>query len=216
MPPKTDKPLRIAILISGRGSNMQALVNTINTARLPVEVCVVLANKANAKGLAWAQAQNLPTHIISHTDFSTRADFDAALLQYLQSLELDYILLAGFMLVLGKKLVESLNGKIINIHPSLLPAFPGLHTHQQALAAGVQVHGCTIHFVTPVLDHGPIIAQGAIAVQANDSADDLAARLLPVEHQVYSQVLQWLAAGTVKLETNGLVTIDGVKSRLTF
>lgn len=208
-----ERPLRVAILISGRGSNMQALAQTVAAERLPVDICTVLANRPDAAGLAWARAQGLPAEALPHKAFDSRDAFDAALLARLDALQPDYILLAGFMRVLGSDFVCHFDGKIINIHPSLLPAFPGLHTHQQALAQGVQWHGCTVHFVTPVLDHGPIIAQGAIPVLAGDTPDHLAARLLPVEHQVYTQVLRWLAEGRVSLCADGRVQLDGAPHR---
>ncbi|MGB6240980.1 MAG: phosphoribosylglycinamide formyltransferase [Castellaniella sp.] len=208
-----ERPLRVAILISGRGSNMQALVDAVMADHLPVRVCTVLANRADAAGLDWARAKGLQAECLSHRDFDSRDAFDAALRARLDALAPDVILLAGFMRVLGHDFVRHFNGRIINIHPSLLPAFPGLHTHQQALAQGVQWHGCTVHFVTPVLDHGPIIAQGAIPVLASDTPDSLAARLLPVEHQVYVQVLRWLAEGRVTLKDDGRVQVAGVDHR---
>ncbi|WP_323017958.1 phosphoribosylglycinamide formyltransferase [Castellaniella sp.] len=208
-----ERPLRVAILISGRGSNMQALVRAIAAERLPVQVCTVLSNRADAAGLDWARAQGLPAESLSHRDYDSRDAFDAALLARLDALAPDVILLAGFMRVLGSDFVRHFDGRIINIHPSLLPAFPGLHTHQQALAQGVQWHGCTVHFVTPVLDHGPIIAQGAIPVLGGDTPDDLAARLLPVEHQIYVQVLRWLAQGRVSLYDDGRVEVSDAPHR---
>ncbi|MGB6009217.1 phosphoribosylglycinamide formyltransferase [Castellaniella sp.] len=208
-----ERPLRVAILISGRGSNMQALVDVVAADRLPVQVCAVLSNRADAAGLDWARARGLPAESLSHRDFDSRDAFDAALLARLDALAPDVILLAGFMRVLGADFVRHFNGRIINIHPSLLPAFPGLHTHQQALAQGVQWHGCTVHFVTPVLDHGPIIAQGVIPVLASDTPDGLAQRLLPVEHRVYAQVLRWLAEGRVALQEDGRVQVAGVEHR---
>lgn len=208
-----ERPLRAVILISGRGSNMQALVDVVAAERLPVRICAVLSNRADAAGLDWARARGLPAECLSHRDFDSRDAFDAALLARLDALEPDVILLAGFMRVLGNDFVRHFNGRVINIHPSLLPTFPGLHTHQQALAQGVQWHGCTVHFVTPVLDHGPIIAQGVIPVLASDTPDSLAARLLPVEHRVYAQVLRWLAEGRVTLEEDGRVRVAGVEHR---
>lgn len=208
-----ERPLRVAILISGRGSNMQALVETVAAECLPVTICTVLSNRADAAGLGWAHDQGLPTTALPHRDFGSRADFDAALLAELDALDLDYILLAGFMRVLSAPFVRHFAGRIINIHPSLLPAFTGLHTHEQALNQGVQWHGCTVHFITPVLDQGPIIAQGVIPVSGDDTPDTLAARLLPVEHQVYAQVLRWLAQGRVSLQADGRVRVADVPHR---
>lgn len=213
MPHSPDRPIRVAILISGRGSNMQALAETVAAEGLPVDICTVLSNRADATGLDWARARGLPAEVLAHRDFASREAFDAALQARLDALAPDYILLAGFMRVLGADFVHHFDGRIVNIHPSLLPAFPGLHTHEQALAQGVQWHGCTVHFVTPVLDHGPIIAQGAIPVQVDDTPDTLAARLLPVEHQVYTQTLRWLAQGRVRLGADGRVAVADVPHR---
>ncbi|HEX7387097.1 MAG TPA: phosphoribosylglycinamide formyltransferase [Castellaniella sp.] len=192
---------------------MQSLVQAVTDEHLPVRICSVLANKPEAAGLSWARDQGLPVAVLSHRDFAHRAEFDAALQSHLEQLEPDYILLAGFMRVLGADLVRRFRGRIINIHPSLLPAFPGLHTHAQALIQGVQWHGCTVHFVTPELDHGPIIAQGIIPVLASDTPDVLAQRLLPVEHYVYAQVLRWLAKRQVHLGQDGQVVVDGETHR---
>jgi phosphoribosylglycinamide formyltransferase-1 len=205
--------VRVAILISGRGSNMQSLVQAVTAENLPVEICTVLSNRADAAGLAWARERGLPTDLLPHADFGSRQAFDAALQARLEQLAPDYVLLAGFMRVLGADLVHRFQGRIINIHPSLLPAFPGLHTHQQALAQGVQWHGCTVHFVTPELDHGPIIAQGVIPVRAGDTPERLADRLLTVEHRVYAQVLRWLAWRRVCLMPDGRVQVQGESHR---
>lgn len=204
---------RIVILISGRGSNMQAIVETIRKQGLPAQVCAVIANKADAPGLAWAQQQGLDTQVVPHREYASREAFDAALAQAIEACQPHYVLLAGFMRVLTPGFVEQFNGRLINIHPSLLPAFPGLHTHQQALALGVQWHGCTLHFVTPVLDHGPIIAQGIVPVRANDTPDDLSARLLRVEHRLYADVVRWLAEGRIALDAMQRVQVRGVASR---
>lgn len=216
MPATSEQQLRIVILISGRGSNMQALVQAIKQEQLPVEVAAVVANRPDAAGIQWAQSQGIDTNIIDHHNYASRASFDAALSDYLMRIQPDYILLAGFMRVLGADLVARFDGKIINIHPSLLPSFAGLHTHEQALKCGVQVHGCTVHFVTPVLDNGPIIAQGIIPVLNSDSTDTLAARLLKVEHQVYTQVLRWLAADLIQLLPDGKVLVADNAHRAIF
>jgi len=187
MPHSPDRPIRVAILISGRGSNMQALAETVAAEDLPVDICTVLSNRADAAGLDWARAPGLHADVLAHREFGSRDAFDAALRARLDALAPDYILLAGFMRVLGADLVRHFEGRIINIHPSLLPVFPGLHTHEQALSQGVQWHGCTVHFVTPELDHGPIIAQGAIPGLDGDTPDTLAARLLAAPDPVYTQ-----------------------------
>ncbi|TEA78050.1 phosphoribosylglycinamide formyltransferase [Allopusillimonas ginsengisoli] len=207
---------RLVVLISGRGSNMQAIVNTVNTARrqgCAAQVCAVVSNKADAPGLAWARAHDIETVVVPHRDYTTREAFDAALADTIEARQPDYVLLAGFMRVLTPGFVEQFNGRLINIHPSLLPAFPGLHTHQQALATGVQWHGCTVHFVTPVLDHGPIVAQGMVPVLAQDTPDKLAERLLRVEHRLYTDVVRWLIEGRVELDAMQRVRVRDVASR---
>jgi phosphoribosylglycinamide formyltransferase-1 len=204
---------RIVVLISGRGSNMQTIVNTVRELSLPAEVCAVIANKADAAGLEWAASQGIHTEVVAHRDYQTREDFDAALASAVDAHQPHYVLLAGFMRVLTPVFVERFNGRLINIHPSLLPAFPGLHTHQQALATGVQWHGCTVHFVTPVLDHGPIVAQGIVPVLAGDTPDDLAGRVLTVEHRMYADVVRWLSEGRVSLDAMQRVHVRGVASR---
>lgn len=204
---------RIVILISGRGSNMQTIVNTVRDRALPATIAAVMANKADAAGLAWAQARGIQTGVVPHRDYASREDFDAALADAIDAHRPHYVLLAGFMRVLTPAFVERFNGRLINIHPSLLPAFPGLHTHQQALATGVQWHGCTIHFVTPVLDHGPIVAQGVVPVLAGDTPEDLAGRVLQVEHRMYADVVGWLAEGRVSLDAMQRVQVAGIASR---
>lgn len=204
---------RLVVLISGRGSNMQAIVNSVRNHALPAEICAVIANKADAAGLQWARDQGLTVHAVAHRDYDTRVDFDTALAKVIDDYRPDYVLLAGFMRVLTPGFVEHFNGRLINIHPSLLPAFPGLHTHQQALALGVQWHGCTVHFVTPVLDHGPIIAQGIVPVIMDDTPDTLSGRVLQVEHHLYANVVRWLAEGRVSLDAMQRVRVQGVASR---
>jgi phosphoribosylglycinamide formyltransferase-1 len=213
LPAITSSNCRLVVLISGRGSNMQTIVNTVRTQGLPAEVCAVIANKANASGLEWARAHGIQAKLVAHRDYATRTEFDQALAQAIDAYRPDYVLLAGFMRVLTPEFVEHFNGRLLNIHPSLLPAFPGLHTHQQALATGVQWHGCTVHFVTPVLDHGPIVAQGAVPVLADDTPDTLAERVLGVEHHLYAQVVRWLAEGRVSLDAMQRVHVRGVASR---
>ncbi|MGE4368058.1 MAG: phosphoribosylglycinamide formyltransferase [Burkholderiaceae bacterium] len=208
-----DAPCRFVVLISGRGSNMQAIVQATRSQGAGAVVSAVIANKADASGLAWADRQGIPTAVVAHRDFASREAFDASLADAIDAYQPHYVLLAGFMRVLTPGFVERFNGRLVNIHPSLLPAFPGLHTHQQALAMGVQWHGCTVHFVTPVLDHGPVIAQGIVPVLASDTPDDLAHRLLKVEHVVYTEVVHWLAQGRVTLDALQRVHVKGVPSR---
>jgi phosphoribosylglycinamide formyltransferase-1 len=205
---------RFVILISGQGSNMQALVAACQSKACPGEVVAVVSNRAQAGGVKWAQGQGIATEVIAHTDFASREAFDQALVKAIDRYSPDYVLLAGFMRILTPAFVEHYASRLVNIHPSLLPAFPGLHTHEQALAMGVQSHGCTVHFVTPVLDHGPIIAQGVVPVLANDTPDTLAARVLTVEHRVYPAVASWLAQSLVRLMPDQRVQVEGVPKRL--
>ncbi|HLR78780.1 MAG TPA: phosphoribosylglycinamide formyltransferase [Burkholderiaceae bacterium] len=204
---------RFVVLISGRGSNMQHIVEALQRSPARGRVCAVLSNNADAKGLVWARERGIETRVVSHRDFATREQFDAVLGDAIQEYQPHYVLLAGFMRVLTPGFVERFTGRLVNIHPSLLPSFPGLHTHQQALATGVQWHGCTVHFVTPVLDHGPIIAQGIVPVRAGDTPDDLADRVLQVEHCIYGEVARWLADNRVRLDAIQRVHVDGVASR---
>ena len=193
---------RIVILISGRGSNMEALLK----ARLPAEIVAVISNEPAAKGLATAQAQGIATAVVPHRAFADRAAFDAALAAEMDRHQPDWIVLAGFMRVLTEPFVARYLGRMVNIHPSLLPSFPGLHTHQRALDAGVRIHGCTVHFVTPGLDSGPIIIQAAVPVLPDDTEDSLAARVLAQEHRIYPQAVRWLCAAQVQLDALGVVT----------
>ena len=209
----SSRPCRFVILISGRGSNLQAIADACHVRELPAQVVGVIANRASASGLEWAASRGIPTRVVSHQGHADRASFDAALAQEIDALAPDYVLLAGFMRILTDGFVNHYAGRLINIHPSLLPLFPGLATHQQALDAGVQVHGCTVHVVTPELDHGPIIAQGIVPVQAGDTPDSLSARVLQVEHQVYPAVAQWLAEGRVQIDGDR-VSVTGVSRRL--
>ncbi|HLV28527.1 MAG TPA: phosphoribosylglycinamide formyltransferase [Burkholderiaceae bacterium] len=208
-----EKPAcRFVILISGRGSNMQTIVETIEREALPAQVCAVIANRADAAGLQWARERGLAVHAVPHRDYPDRESFDRALAEVIDGYDPHYVLLAGFMRVLTPPFVERYEGRLINIHPSLLPSFPGLHTHQQALTLGVQWHGCTVHFVTAQLDHGPVVAQGVVPVLADDDADALASRLLAVEHRMYAQVVRWLAEGRVTLDKQH-VRITGAPTR---
>lgn len=192
---------------------MQAIVNAAREPGLKAHVAAVVANREQAEGLAWARQQGIATRLVPHRQYATRDAFDAELAKVIEAYQPHYVLLAGFMRVLTPGFVEQFSGRLVNIHPSLLPAFPGLHTHQQALATGVQWHGCTVHFVTPVLDHGPIIAQGVVPVMAGDTPDDLSGRLLKLEHTMYAEVVRWLVQGRVSLDTMQRVQVRGVASR---
>src|SRR5690606_17929700 len=204
---------RFVVLVSGRGSNMRAIVQALRDRKLPGEVVAVVSNNTQAAALDWAREQGLEAVAVPHKEYASREQFDAALADAIDSYKPDYVLLAGFMRVLTESFVERFNGRLVNVHPSLLPAFPGLHTHQQALATGVQWHGCTVHFVTPVLDHGPIIAQGVVPVRSGDTPDMLANRLLELEHIVYADVVQWLGEGRIRLDAMQRVHVDGVDCR---
>ena len=205
---------RLVILISGRGSNMQALVQACRDQGWPAEVVAVIASRPDAAGLDWARAQGIAASALHHKEYASREAFDAALAEEIDRHAPDYVILAGFMRVLTPGFVNHFAGRLVNIHPSLLPAFPGLHTHAQALATGVRVHGCTVHFVTPVLDHGPIIAQGCVPVLAGDTPDSLANRVLEVEHRAFPAAVRWLAEGRVTLTPDHRVDVQGDPERL--
>lgn len=205
---------RFVILISGQGSNMQAIMRACQSGECAADVVAVIASRSETAGLTWAAQQGVETVGLPHAAYPSRDAFDAALAETIDRFSPDYVLLAGFMRVLTPGFVERYSGRLINIHPSLLPAFPGLHTHAQALATGVQTHGCTVHFVTPVLDHGPIIAQGVVPVLVHDTPETLAKRVLGMEHIIYPQVACWLAQGRVHLTSDHRVQVDGVSSRL--
>jgi len=199
---------RIVILISGRGSNMEALVK----ARLPATIEAVISNVPGAPGLATAQAHDIATAVVDHKTHGGRASFDAALAAEIDSHAPDLVVLAGFMRVFTDEFVARYAGRLLNIHPSLLPAFPGLHTHRRALEAGVRIHGCTVHFVTPELDHGPIVVQAAVPVAPGDTEDALAARVLAQEHRIYPQAVRWFCEGRLRLSAGGRVELEDARS----
>ena len=189
----------IVILISGRGSNMQAIVN----AAIP-DACIaaVLSNSATAAGLAWAVERGIATDSLNHKDFPSRLAFDQAMMERIDAYQPDLVVLAGFMRILTPEFCAHYQNRLINIHPSILPAFTGLHTHERALEAGCRVAGCTIHFVTPELDCGPIISQGIVPILDGDTPDDVAARVLTVEHRLFPQAVADFVAGRLKIEGN--------------
>ena len=193
----------IVILISGRGSNMDAILD----AGLPLTIKAVISNRPDASGLVSASQRGVTTRVVDHKSHASREAFDAALANTIDRFAPDYIVLAGFMRVLTEGFVNRYPQRILNIHPSLLPAFPGLHTHRQALAAGVKNHGATVHFVVPRLDHGPVIVQATVPVLPGDDEAALGQRVLAVEHQIYPQALRWLAEGRVVVNANGVVEI---------
>ncbi len=184
---------------------MEALLK----AGLPARICAVISNDPAAAGLHSAKRQGVETATVDHRAYAQREDFDAALAQTIDACRPDLIVLAGFMRILTTAFVEHYRGRMLNIHPSLLPAFPGLHTHRQALAAGVRIHGCTVHYVTPRLDHGPIIIQAAVPVLPDDDEDTLAARVLEQEHRIYPLAVRWLCEDRVTLTPQGRVQIAG-------
>jgi phosphoribosylglycinamide formyltransferase-1 len=200
---------RVVVLISGNGSNLQAIIERLALGDIPAHIAAVISNRPQAYGLERARAAGIPTQVIDHRRFSQRAAFDHALAAELHALKPSVILLAGFMRILSDTLVEAFRGQLINIHPSLLPAYRGRNTHSRVLAAGESIHGCSVHYVTPDLDAGPVIAQARLAVQTNDSPESLAERVQTLEHKLYPEVLRWIAAGRVSLN-NDQVTIDGV------
>ncbi len=205
---------RLVILISGRGSNLRSIVAAIRDGRLPARIAAVISNRPEASGLAWAAAEGLPTRVVNHRDFTDRADFDAALADQIdacapvQDGDRPWVVLAGFMRVLGDRFVDRQAGRLVNIHPSLLPLYPGLHTHRRALEDRALLHGATIHLVTPALDHGPIVAQAVVPVLGSDDENTLAARVLALEHRLYPTALRWLVDGRVSV-VDGRVLLDG-------
>ena len=201
-----DKTL--VILISGRGSNMEAVLD----ARLPARVAAVLSNNPQARGLEIARVRGIATAVVDHRAFADRAGFEAALAAQVDRHRPELIALAGFTRILTPSFVERYDGRILNIHPSLLPAFPGLDTHRRALEAGVRIHGCTVHFVTPALDSGPIIVQAAVAVEAGDTEERLAARVLAQEHRIYPQAIRWYCEGRLRVGRDGSVTVGGARA----
>ncbi len=201
---------RTAVLISGRGSNMQALVEASLAEDYPAEIALVLSNRADAGGLAWAAQHGIKTVAIDHKGFADRAAFDQRIGEVLADADIEIVALAGFMRLMTAEFVESWRGRMINIHPSLLPAFKGLDTHARALAAGVKIVGCTVHFVTPEMDAGPIIAQAAVPVLGGDDPDRLAARILKAEHRLYPAALKWVASGAVTFESPRIIDSETV------
>lgn len=191
---------KIVILISGRGSNMQAIVQAAKNEQWPAEIAAVISNKADAGGLAYAASMGIATAVVANKDFSSREAFDEALRLKIDQFSPDLVVLAGFMRILTSPFVTHYAGRMLNIHPSLLPSFTGLATHRQALVAGVKVHGTTVHFVTPELDHGPIVAQAAVPVLPDDTEESLAERVLVQEHVIYPKAVRWFIQGQLTLD----------------
>lgn len=194
--------LNIVTLISDRGSNFEAIVKTAQNEQWPVQFAGVIANHSTAKGLDFARSEGIPTYVIEHLGHPTRESFDAALIERIDALGADLVVLAGFMRILTAGFIRHFEGRLINIHPALLPAFPGLHTHKRALDAGVTEHGATVHFVTEGVDEGPIICQGTVPVLKDDDVEALAARVLAIEHQIYPRAVKWFLDGRLRIEGN--------------
>lgn len=192
-------PTRAVVLISGRGSNLGALIDAVRDEGLALDIRAVLSNEPRAAGLRHATAAGIETLVLDHRDFASRGDFDAALARLVDARRPDLVILAGFMRVLGPAFVRRYAGRLMNIHPSLLPAFPGLDTHRRAIAAGVCVHGATVHFVSEELDGGPVILQAPVEVRPGDDAESLAARVLEEEHRIYPRAVRWFTEGRLEL-----------------
>ena len=200
--------LDVVVLISGRGSNLQSIIDQTQAGTLPIQIRAVISNCADAFGLGRAQAAGVPTRVLDHRQFPTRDEFDRALMALIDEYSPQLVVLAGFMRILGRDFAEHYTGRLMNIHPSLLPAFPGLHTHERALKSGVAQHGASVHFVTPDLDGGPIIVQAAVPVLPGDTADRLAERVLKEEHRIFPLAIRWFAEGRLQMRA-GQVFLDG-------
>jgi phosphoribosylglycinamide formyltransferase 1 len=198
---------KILVLISGRGSNMEAIIR----AGLPARIAAVISNRADAAGLKFGAQSGIPAQVVDERGFPSREVFEGALADAVDRHSPDLIALAGFMRVLSAGFVRRYSGRMVNIHPSLLPAFPGLHTHRRALLEGVKLHGCTVHFVTPQVDHGPIIVQAAVPVRAGDTEATLAARVLRQEHRIYPLAIRWFVEDRLVVE-NGVVRVAGAEA----
>lgn len=191
----TAHRLRVVVLLSGRGSNFQAIVE----AQLPIDIVAVISNRPQAAGLDYARANGLNAIAIDHTAHPDREAFDTLLADEIERHQPDLVVLAGYMRILSAAFIARFEGRLLNIHPSLLPMFPGLKTHERALAEGIKVHGCTVHFVTAQLDHGPIVIQAAVPVRADDTPATLGARVLAQEHRIYPQAVRWFAEGRLEI-----------------
>lgn len=196
---------RLVILISGRGSNMQAIIRAAAAEQWPAQIVAVICNRPQAKGLQIASDAGIATVVVDHQSYADRTAFDAALAAAIDQFAPDLVVLAGFLRILTTEFVSRYQGRMLNIHPSLLPSFPGLATHRQALSAGVRVHGATVHFVTPDLDHGPIVAQATVPVEENDTEATLGSRVLEQEHRIYPQAIRDFIEGRIALENGQVV-----------
>jgi phosphoribosylglycinamide formyltransferase-1 len=203
--------LRVGVLISGRGSNLKALIDACAAQDFPARIALVISNVPDAPGLAWAVAAGIPCQVVDHRRFASRADFEAALDEALTRSRVRLVCLAGFMRLLNDPFVTNWRDRMVNIHPSLLPAFPGLNTHERVLKSGVRFSGCTVHFVRPSMDIGPIIVQAAVPVLPNDEPDTLAARVLAAEHRIYPLAVRLIAQNRVRVRGD-VVLIEGARA----
>ena len=200
--------LPVVVLISGRGSNLQSLIDQMRAGQLPITICAVISNEPDAYGLQRAQQAGIPTRVLEHRNFTERVYYDKALMELIDSFAPKLVVLAGFMRILGKKFVDHYAGRLMNIHPSLLPELPGLDTHARALKSGASRHGASVHFVSTELDGGAIIIQAAVPVRAGDTSESLAERVLAQEHQIYPTAIRWFAEGCLSVR-DGRVLLDG-------
>ena len=200
---------RVVVLLSGRGSNFQAIAE----AGLPIEIVAVISNRPQAAGLDYARSRSLPAVALDHTAHPDREVFDALLADEIERHRPDLVVLAGYMRILSPAFIARFEGRLLNIHPSLLPMFPGLKTHERALAEGVKIHGCSVHFVTAQLDHGPIVIQAAVPVRADDTPATLAARVLQQEHHIYPQAVRWFAEGRLEINHGRVNLKDDLTSQ---
>ncbi|MBB4863881.1 phosphoribosylglycinamide formyltransferase-1 [Pseudomonas nitritireducens] len=201
-------PCNVVVLISGSGSNLQALIDSLAGADTPAVIRAVISNRADAYGLERARQAGIETRFLDHKSYADRESFDAALVQAIDGFDADLVLLAGFMRILSADFVRHYQGRLLNIHPSLLPKYKGLHTHQRALEAGDAEHGCSVHFVTEELDGGPLVVQAAIPVESDDTPETLAQRVHVQEHVIYPLAMRWFAEGRVRLGEQGAMLDD--------
>ena len=202
-------PLPIVILISGRGSNLQSIIDAVAEDKLPVEIRAVISNRPAAEGLKRASQAGIPTDVVDHSQFPDREAFDQALLTCIERFQPKLVVLAGFMRILTAGFVNHYQGRMLNIHPSLLPEFPGINTHRRALDSGCKQHGASIHFVTEAVDGGPVVLQAQVPVQEQDTVATLAARVLEQEHRLYPLAIRWFAEQRLQLDSSGQATLDG-------